>query len=181
MWNSFIKLTHNGAEQLVAVYFVLPVSVYQEFKDEIHDWTNGEFNVNAAYNIVPVAFTQGIAQLYKIPLVSLDPEHDTTPIIAKAYTIALKDLSQSDLSRELKLKHFSGLHSHFRESLNHYNDVDALQITPFMNRGDLSWYFDTNRQAAQDYHRSPSRKLSRTQPTRLASTSKAVKPFGKRH
>lgn len=39
----------------VQIHHVIPKSVFEAFEVQINEWTNGEFKLDAAYNLVPMA------------------------------------------------------------------------------------------------------------------------------
>ena len=158
MWKSFVKTIFNGSEQNVAVFHVLPRVIYTKHANEIHTWTqdmnSGPFNVDAAYNIVPVAFSNAAKMYYKIPYVGVDPKTQVIDMYAEAYDKLLKELCQSKDSNLQKGTHFAALHSYFRGSLDHFREPGGMEIQKFMKRADLDFYFSSNKKAVQDFEKS---------------------------
>ena len=145
-WQKFITLP-DGSK--VGIFFVLPLEVYSEFKVHIQPWCEAAgsppFDVQAAYNIVPVAFVQVVGVYYKIPFVN-----EPTPWYDNSYRENLKHIVEQNDPDTEKFKQFCGVCSVYRGSLNRHNDIKSLEIRPFTQRKDLGFYFDTHRKHGFD-------------------------------
>ena len=155
MWKSFLKTTYKGAEEQVAIFRVLPAEIYAEFAEDIREWTfgmqGGSFNVDAAYNIVPVSFAPETAKYYKIPMVSLDPKDDFSHLYIEAIAKALFNVRNDKSSIQQKGKQFAGSHAFFRNSLTRDKSEDSIDIGKFMVRSDLTAYFAANRRQIAEF------------------------------
>jgi hypothetical protein len=143
-WQRYVTRP-DGAQ--VAVFFVLPLDVYQEFQAQIEKWyaaaAAAPFNAEAAYNLVPVAFDPSVAEHYKIPFLN-----GPAPSYAESFRKNLVRVAQSDEPDAEKFREFLAFHSLYRVSLNHHKDMKALEIEPFINRLDLGYSSKSTRKCA---------------------------------
>lgn len=141
-WQRYVTRA-DGSQ--VAVFFVLPLDVYQEFQPQIEKWcaaaAAAPFHAEAAYNLVPVAFDPAVAEHYKIPFLN-----GPAPSYAESFRKNLMRVAQSAASDAEKFKEFLAFHSLYRVSLNHHKDIKALDIEPFISRPDLGYYLEKHKE-----------------------------------
>ncbi|MGC4025604.1 MAG: AHH domain-containing protein [Mesorhizobium sp.] len=97
----------------VQMQHVLRVAVWEAFEFEIATWTNGAFELNGAYNLVPTANNVGDAAASHMLL-----HNGSHPKYDAALRDFLGQIENSALSDAEKGAMFRGVLSHFRFALD---------------------------------------------------------------
>lgn len=124
----------------VQMQHILPVAVWEQFQSQIADWTNGTFDLNAAYNFLPTADNAADAEASDMLL-----HNGSHPAYDGAIRDFLTEIRDSNLSNAEKGAMFRGMLSHFRSALDPDVDMPAFvnPSDPNLPAGtDLNDYYD---------------------------------------
>ncbi len=92
-------------------HFVLPLEVYEKYRELIDEVTNGEFNPHAMYNVAFLYTDPEMAQQARTVMYGTEIDG-----LIVAYSNFLDKIAQEP-SEEERAKMFRGAHSYFRSAL----------------------------------------------------------------
>ncbi|MBL0375288.1 hypothetical protein JJB09_25055 [Rhizobium sp. KVB221] len=112
---------------IVEIHHVIPEEIYNAFIEEIELWTNGQFKLDAIYNLVPIAAQRNIATA----IASGSPLHGTHPLLNQALLDIFGELKANPLlTNSQKGAEFAAIQSCFRQGLD-YSSIDGFEFKGF--------------------------------------------------